>query len=183
MRLTFGSGSFFNGLAIVGAGALGIWPDQRWIGALTMFVGFLALIFDAHVERGHFEFGTPQSLGNRLKQMWPQLLMGVCIIGFGIGAVAYFRGWANQAPVHHEAPAQPATDAKVLVECTMAMAPLTVPPSGSFYVLPLISTNFKNMPSGSIGFEQYPIPPILIRGAYSASSAAITAAEMASPAS
>lgn len=91
MRASVTSGSLFNGLAIIGTGAAVSFPEQRWIGGIIILIGVSALIFDIRVERGHVAIGSPQTLGKRLKRVWPQYLMLVCAIGFFIGLIAFLQ--------------------------------------------------------------------------------------------
>ncbi len=94
MRLNFTSGSLFQGFGLIGTGAIVMWPDQKWIGAVMMLAGVLILVFDVHFERGHLETGGGGSFRTRWSAMWPQYFMGVAAILFVIGLVAYLQGVA-----------------------------------------------------------------------------------------
>lgn len=87
MRLSFSSGSIFNGLAVIGAGMAVMVPDQKWIGAVIVAAGALSLVFDIKVDRGHLEVGSPHSFRTRVRAMLPQTLMI-------LGAIAFFAGLA-----------------------------------------------------------------------------------------
>ena len=97
MRTSLTSGSLFNGLAIIGTGAAVMLPDQRWIGALIIGVGILALIFDVRFERGHVEIGSPRTFGKRFRAMSAQIIMLAGALLFVVGAILYF--WPARAPV------------------------------------------------------------------------------------
>ena len=92
MRGSITSGSIFNGLGLVGAGLLAIYPDQKWIGALVICLGIAFMVFDIKVERGHVAFGTPRTLRQRLVGMWPPILIVASLIGLAIG----IWGWWHQ---------------------------------------------------------------------------------------
>lgn len=80
------SGSLFGGLSVIGAGAAIYLPEARWIGLILIVVGVLMLFFNIEYDRGHFEFGTQQSLRKRLLSVVPTLLVltVILVVLFGL---------------------------------------------------------------------------------------------------
>jgi hypothetical protein len=98
MRFKLTSGSIFQGLVAIGAGLTVMFPDQKWIGFLLVVVGCLSLVCDGHFESGHFQVGSPQSLGKRLSSVWPQYLIVIVLIGMVVGVIEYVRSLSTAPP-------------------------------------------------------------------------------------
>jgi hypothetical protein len=89
MRFKSTSGSLFNGLVAIGAGLTVIFPGVRLIGVVLVIIGFLFLVFDGHFESGHLQFGSPMTLGERLRNVWPRYLIVLLAIG-GVSLSAWY---------------------------------------------------------------------------------------------
>ncbi len=105
MRLSITSGSVFTGLAIIGTGVAVMFPDQKWVGAAIVAVGFLALLFDLRLERSHIAVGTAASFGKRLHAMTAQIMMLVGALIFVVGALWTF--WPTPPRQVQQAPVPP----------------------------------------------------------------------------
>ena len=91
MQIKTTSGSGAAGLGIVGTGLALALPDIKWIGWLLVAAGLFVFLFDVRIERGHVAVGSPQSLRQRLKRMWPQYLMGLSGVLFLVGLVGFLQ--------------------------------------------------------------------------------------------
>ena len=91
MRASVTSGSAFNGLGLVGAGLMGVFPQYRWIGAIVIGIGSAFVVFDIRFERGQIAIGGARPFRERVLRMWPQLLIGVSLIGLIVGLFALVK--------------------------------------------------------------------------------------------
>jgi hypothetical protein len=105
IKTTSGSGA--AGLGIVGTGLALALPDIKWIGWLLVAAGLVVFLFDVRIERGHVAIGSPQSLGQRLKRMWPQYLMVFSACLFLVGLVAFLQINVTQLVEVHQPPPPP----------------------------------------------------------------------------
>jgi hypothetical protein len=115
MQIKTTSGSGAAGLGIVGTGLALALPEVKWIGWLLVIAGLMVFLFDVRIERGHVAVGSPMSLRQRWKRMWPQYLMVVAGILFFVGLVAFLQQNVNPP----ETPGKTATAGP-------AQAPLTL---------------------------------------------------------
>src|SRR3979409_226141 len=92
MHIKTTSGSGAGALGVIGTGLALALPDAKGIGWTLVVIGLLVFVFDVHMERGQIAaVGSPATLKQRFKRMWPQYLMMVCGIGFFVGLVAFFQ--------------------------------------------------------------------------------------------
>lgn len=99
MRIRTTSTSVATLAALVGAGLMGMFPSQQWIGGLVVLAGVLIFIWDLHIDHGQFEAGSPKTVGVRLAHAWPQFwkaaVAGAIILGGGWLAWVYFTSSAT----------------------------------------------------------------------------------------
>lgn len=96
MRLSFTSGSLFNGLAIIGGALMFLLPKDTWVGVIVVAIGVASLFFDVKLDRGHFAVGSPKTLGRRLIDNWPPMLMALAAVAFTVGVWGQFFRMPSQ---------------------------------------------------------------------------------------
>lgn len=102
MRVNFTSGSLFQGLSVIGAGATALFPDAKWVGVTLIAVGVLTLVFDVKVDHGHFQLGAQQSLSARLRILTPKLLGLASILVLVFGFLWYHQNSRVEQPQSRE---------------------------------------------------------------------------------
>ena len=115
-RLNRTSGSLSVAIGLVGAGAVVVWPDQRWIGWVLIAVGLLTFAFDVRLESGRLRVGSAPldkmgldkpSTGARLTfgllahrffawRMYPLATIAAMIMAFYLGV---WRQYENSKPL------------------------------------------------------------------------------------
>jgi hypothetical protein len=112
----------------VGGGLIGMFPDQRWIGACVILASAIIFLWDVHFADGKFEHGSPQTVGARLVLMGPQILMtaGLAALLTGGGWFLYRKYISPITPIEIANP----LDNTVLIRCGTAQVPLEVPQRG-----------------------------------------------------
>jgi len=150
MQVKTTSGSGAAGLGIVGTGLALALPEVKWIGWLLVLAGLLVFAFDVRLERGQVAFGSPQSLWQRLKRMWPQYLMTLAALLFFVGLVGFLQLNVTppkakeraenlpekpSAPEHNQPAAPPQKDLpSILLDFSNAVLPRVSPPDGTIHL-------------------------------------------------
>jgi hypothetical protein len=100
MQIKTTSGSGGAGLGVIGTGLAMALPEAKWIGWALVALGVVVIVFDVRIERGHVAIGSSQSLGQRLKRVWPQYLMVFSGCLFFVGLVGFLQ--LNVTPPKHD---------------------------------------------------------------------------------
>jgi hypothetical protein len=116
MRFTVASGSLFTSFSIIAGGVALMLPDQHWIGGIIMLIGVFALIFDVKFEHGHLATGSPQTLLERLKVIWPQVVIVFSLLGLVAGAWGLYKQHAVRGGPHSTPSPVPQTHPKGLAK-------------------------------------------------------------------
>jgi hypothetical protein len=98
MQFKTTSGSGAAGLGIIGTGLAMALPEAKFIGWALVVAGLFVFAFDIRIERGHIAIGSSKSLRKRMLAIWPQLLMGVSVVGFAVGLAAYLATPPTHGP-------------------------------------------------------------------------------------